>query len=169
MTLAYQCLPFAQLSPFQVYDILKLRQEVFVVEQNCIFLDPDDKDQLGHHCLGCDEMGKLHAYTRLLAPGIAYDDYASIGRVITSQAARGGGHGRRLMEYSIDALYICYGRQPIKIGAQSYLKQFYGSLGFEVCGEEYLEDGIPHVPMLRGPIWQVFKICQRIGLTKSKT
>jgi ElaA protein len=149
MTLEYSFLPFAQLTPYQVYDILRLRQEVFVIEQNCIFLDPDGKDQQGYHCMGYDANGHLHAYTRLLPLGLAYEEYPSIGRVITSLAARGGGHGRRLMEFSINSLYEVYGKAPIKIGAQSYLKKFYGSLGFEVCGDEYLEDGIPHVPMLK--------------------
>jgi ElaA protein len=149
MNLSFTCTHFDDLSLHQLYDAMALRQEVFVVEQNCAFLDADGKDQVAYHCFGYAEDGQLHAYTRLLAAGPAYPDYASIGRVVTSAAARGGGWGRHLMQYSIAQLYEKLGVQPIKIGAQAYLENFYGSLGFRRCGENYLEDGIPHLPMLK--------------------
>lgn len=149
MKLRFTCKHFDELSLKELYDSMVLRQEVFVVEQNCAFLDADGKDQPAYHCFGYDEAHLLHAYTRLLDKGIAYPDYASIGRVVTSEAARGGGWGRRLMEYSIEQFYVKFGQQPIKIGAQAHLEKFYGSLGFIQCGEGYLEDGIPHIPMLK--------------------
>lgn len=149
MKLNFTCKHFEELSLQELYDCMVLRQEVFVVEQNCAFLDADGKDQAGYHCFGYDEAGQLHAYTRLLDQGIAYPEYASIGRVVTSVAARGGGWGRKLMEYSIAQFYEKFGQQPIKIGAQAHLEKFYGSLGFIQCGEGYLEDGIPHIPMLK--------------------
>lgn len=149
MNLSFTCKHFDHLSLKELYDSMVLRQEIFVVEQNCAFLDADGKDQIAYHCFGYDTDRQLHAYTRLLDKGIAYPEYASIGRVVTSAASRGGGWGRKLMEYSIEQLYATFGQQAIKIGAQAYLEKFYGSLGFVQCGEGYLEDGIPHIPMLR--------------------
>lgn len=149
MKLTFTCVFFDKLTLKELYDSMVLRQEIFVVEQNCAFLDADGKDQEAYHCFGYDAAGKLHAYTRLLDKGMAYPEYASIGRVVTSAASRGGGWGRALMEYSIAQLYEKFGQQPIKIGAQEYLKKFYESLGFVQCGEGYLEDGIPHIPMLK--------------------
>ena len=149
MNLTFTCKFFDELTLHELYDSMVLRQEIFSVEQNCAFLDADGKDLVAFHCFGYGEDGKLHAYTRLLEKGIAYPDYASIGRVVTSAASRGGGWGRVLMNYSIEQLYAKFGVQPIKIGAQAYLEKFYGSLGFVQCGDGYLEDGIPHIPMLK--------------------
>jgi len=150
MNLTFTCKFFDELTLHELYDSMVLRQEIFSVEQNCAFLDADGKDLVAFHCFGYgEEDGKLHAYTRLLEKGIAYPEYASIGRVVTSAASRGGGWGRVLMNYSIEQLYAKFGVQPIKIGAQAYLEKFYGSLGFVQCGEGYLEDGIPHIPMLK--------------------
>ena len=140
--------PFDALSLQELYALLRLRSEVFVVEQNCVFLDMDDKDQLCHHLLGY-KGDLLAAYTRIVPKGVSYDEYASIGRVVTSPQVRGEGRGRELMEESIRRLHELYGVVPIKIGAQLYLKAFYNSLGFEQCGEVYDEDGIDHIPMLR--------------------
>lgn len=140
-------LHFDELTNKQLYELLRLRSEVFVVEQNCVFLDMDNLDQLAHHVLGYEE-GQLIGCTRILAPGVSYEQ-ASIGRVVTSPAARGRGLGRELMLQSIQALYHLHGQQPIKIGAQAYLAAFYGSLGFVQSGPEYLEDGIPHIPMIK--------------------
>lgn len=139
---------FDALNNEELYALLRLRSEVFVVEQNCVFLDMDDKDQACHHLLGY-KGDLLAAYTRIVPQGISYDNYASIGRVVTSPQVRGEGRGKELMEESIKRLHGLYGIVPIKIGAQLYLKKFYESLGFQQCGEVYDEDGIDHIPMLR--------------------
>jgi ElaA protein len=142
----WTCKPFAELTPDELYAILRLRSEVFVVEQNCVFLDMDNKDQQCHHLMGWQD-GELLGYTRLLRAGISYVE-SSIGRVVTSPAARGLGVGRDLMRKSIDTIYTLYGKQPIRIGAQCYLINFYESFGFVQKGEIYLEDGIEHIEML---------------------
>jgi ElaA protein len=139
---------FEEMTNYELYDLLKLRQAVFVVEQNCVYLDTDDLDQEAIHVLGFTEDGKLAACTRLLRKGIAYRDYPAIGRVITGASIRGRGQGRPLMQFSIDTLYTRFGRQPIKISAQAHLQSFYSSLGFEGQGADYLEDGIPHRAMI---------------------
>ncbi|MFC0772295.1 GNAT family N-acetyltransferase [Terrimonas alba] len=138
---------FEDLSPDELYAILRLRSEVFVVEQNCIFLDMDNKDQQCYHLLGW-QSDLLAAYTRLAPPGISYEQ-PSIGRVVTSPAARGSGIGKLLMEKSIDETIKLFGKSPIKIGAQLYLKRFYESLGFVQVGDIYDEDGIDHIKMIR--------------------
>lgn len=145
--LSFSCLTFDRLTPYELYDIMALRQEVFVVEQNCPYLDADGKDLQSWHLMGRNEEGKLVAYTRLLPKGLAYEDYVSIGRVVTSPSARGTGVGKILMQRSIEMCRHLFGNQPIKIGAQSYLLKFYESFGFQSTGEEYLEDGIPHTKM----------------------
>ena len=144
--LEWKCQHFDDLSNAALYAILRLRSEVFVVEQNCVFLDMDDKDQQCFHVSGWHK-GKLVAYTRLVPPGISYDE-PSIGRVVTSPAARRTGIGKILMQYSIEKLFSIFGKQPIKIGAQLYLKNFYESIGFSVAGPVYIEDGIDHIEML---------------------
>lgn len=147
--LEYQCLSFDQLSVDQLYDIMALRQEVFVVEQNCPYLDADGLDRAAHHILGEDAQGRILAYTRLLPPGALYPHYATIGRVVTSPRIRKAGLGRELMRYTIACVNQLYDQPDIKISAQSYLIDFYESLGFQSLGEEYLEDGIPHITMIR--------------------
>lgn len=138
---------FEELTPYEVYAILQLRSEVFVVEQNCVFQDVDNKDQNSFHLLGVTD-NKLVAYTRLVPAGEAYE-YPSIGRVVTSPLVRRSGAGKELMEKSIEAVYKLFGVYPIKIGAQLYLKHFYESFGFKQVGEVYLEDGIEHIYMIR--------------------
>jgi ElaA protein len=138
---------FEELTPYQVYAILQLRNEVFVVEQNCVFQDADDKDQASYHLMGFAN-NKLVAYTRLVPPGKIYEQ-ASIGRVVTSPSVRRSGAGKELMEQSVIAVYTLFGRQPIKIGAQLYLKEFYGLFGFEQVSDIYLEDGIKHIYMIK--------------------
>lgn len=145
--LTFSCLPFDQLTPYELYDIMALRQEVFVVEQNCPYLDADGKDLHSWHLMGRDAYGKLICYTRLLPEGLSYDGYVSIGRVVSSPAARGTGAGKILIRRSIDMCRHLFGNQPIKIGAQTYLLKFYTRFGFQSTGEEYLEDGIPHTKM----------------------
>lgn len=139
--------PFAELSPFELYAIIRLRNEVFVVEQNCIFQDADNKDQLCHHLMIWDN-DHLAAYARLLPPGLAYEEM-SIGRVLSSPASRATGVGKLLMEKSLEACKELFGDGPVHIGAQLYLTRFYSAFGFCISGEVYLEDGIRHVEMLR--------------------
>lgn len=138
---------FDELTPYQLYAILQLRNEVFVVEQKCVFQDADDKDQNSYHLMGFDD-NKLVAYTRLVPPGEIYIE-ASIGRVVSSPSVRRNGTGRLLMRESIDSVYHLFGKVPIKIGAQLYLKKFYESFGFKQISEIYLEDGIEHIHMIK--------------------
>ncbi len=139
--------PFQDLTVFQLYALLRLRSEVFIVEQNCVYQDLDNKDEASFHLMGF-ENNELLAYTRLLPPGISYP-YASIGRVVTSPKNRRKGTGKFLMEKSITETIRLFGNQPIKISAQLYLKKFYTSLGFVQASDTYLEDGIEHIEMIR--------------------
>lgn len=138
---------FETLTVDELYALLRLRTEVFVVEQNCVFQDMDNKDQHCYHLMGWKE-NELVAYTRLVPLGISYSEYPSIGRVVTSPAARGEGIGRRLMEKSIEETRRLFGNVSIKIGAQLYLLAFYASLGFVQTSDIYLEDGIEHIEMI---------------------
>ena len=140
------CKLFDELTVDELYAILRLRSEVFVVEQNCVFLDMDNKDQRCHHLMGW-KGDLLVGYSRIMRAGISYAE-SSIGRIVTSPAARGQGAGRELLTKSIDTLYTLHGKQPVRIGAQLYLKSFYESFGFVQKGEIYLEDGIKHIEML---------------------
>ncbi len=149
----FTCKPFDELTVYELYDIMALRQEIFVVEQNCPYLDADGKDLKGWHLMGrhiSDENteGVLAAYTRLLPKGVAYDHYASIGRVVSSPSVRGSGVGKILMQKSIEEIQKLCPNDLVKIGAQTYLLKFYESLGFKSTGEEYLEDNIPHTSMI---------------------
>jgi ElaA protein len=140
---------FEALSALELYEIMALRQEVFVVEQNCPYLDADGVDLHAYHLMMRDEKSKLIAYTRLIPTEVSYSGYTSIGRVVSSPSVRGKGVGKLLMEQSIEAIKAYFGTTfPIKIGAQSYLLDFYRSFGFESIGEEYLEDNIPHTKMI---------------------
>jgi ElaA protein len=140
------CKAFDELTAAELYAILRLRSEVFVVEQNCVFLDMDDKDQYCHHLIG-RRGDVLAGYSRIVPAGISYVE-SSIGRIVTSPVLRGHGIGRELIPQSVHTLYTLYGKQPIRIGAQYYLLTFYESFGFVQKGEIYLEDGIEHVQML---------------------
>lgn len=146
--ISFTCLPFNELSTYALYEILALRQEVFVVEQNCPYQDCDGKDLQSWHLMGRDASGKLVCYTRLLPKGVSYDHYVSIGRVVSSPSVRGTGAGKILMEESIRMCRKLFGTQAIKIGAQTYLLRFYEGFGFRSTLEEYLEDGIPHTKMI---------------------
>jgi ElaA protein len=145
----WRCKAFNELSPLEMYKILQLRSEVFVVEQNCVFLDMDNKDEECLHLMGFVN-DDVAAYTRLVPPGYIYKEM-SIGRVVTSPKYRSKGLGKELMQRSIAFCYEYFGNGPIKIGAQYYLLKFYTSLGFEVISDIYLEDGIEHVYMLLQP------------------
>ena len=144
---SWQCKKFEDLTAFELYAILQLRNEVFVVEQDCVYQDADNKDQPAFHFMGWKE-GKLVAYTRIIPPGILYPE-AAIGRVVTSPSARLHGLGRELMQHSIEHINKLFGKVPIKIGAQVYLLNFYTSLGFLQTSGIYLEDGIEHAEMVK--------------------
>jgi ElaA protein len=141
--------PFAELTPHELYGILQLRNEVFIVEQNCPYQDMDNKDLISWHLMGIKE-NSLIAYSRLLAPGISYSE-SSIGRIVSSPSARKTGMGKKLVAESIEQIKLLFKTDIIRIGAQLYLKKFYESFGFVQDGEIYLEDNIPHIIMLRNP------------------
>jgi ElaA protein len=142
---------FADLTPAQLYEVLVQRQQVFILEQTCLYPDMDGLDLEAHHLLGWRiENGKreLAAYLRILAPGAKYTEM-SIGRVLTTPAARGSGAGRELLARGIEYAEHLHPGHRIKIGAQAYLEKFYQSVGFQTISEPYDEDGIMHIDMLR--------------------
>ena len=141
---------FQELKPEVLYKIMQLRNEVFVVEQNCVFQDADNKDPYCYHVCGWNGE-QLAAYTRLVPPGVIYHQQ-SIGRVVTSPAFRKEGAGKALMEKSIELCYALFKKAPIKIGAQLYLQRFYSSFGFQQTSDIYLEDGIEHIEMILNPV-----------------
>ena len=145
--MVWECKTFDELSNAELYSILQLRNEEFVVEQNCPYQDADNKDLKSFHLMG--RLGKdLAAYARLLPAGVSYDE-VSIGRVVTSPKHRRSGAGKALMNEAIQRCNTLFGKQQIKLGAQLYLNRFYNNLGFERTSEVYLEDGIEHIEMLR--------------------
>ena len=150
MTIRFDLIRYEDLSKSQLYDLLNLRNVVFVVEQDCPYNDTDYKDQYGYHLLGYDVSGKLVAYARLLPKGVSYPDHCSIGRVVNHPDTRGQGLGHLLMTQAMDQTKSLYPDVPIMIGAQAHLVAFYRRHGFKPIGEEYLEDGIPHVHMVAG-------------------
>jgi ElaA protein len=143
----WQCCPFQDLTLDQLYAILRARSEVFVVEQNCPYLDMDDADQNSLHLIAWSDDQKVAAYLRIVPPGLKYVE-ASLGRVITSQFARGTGIGKQLLTRGISACKQAHPSHAIRIGAQQYLEKFYQSFGFVTVSDMYLEDDIPHVEML---------------------
>ncbi|WP_426490868.1 GNAT family N-acetyltransferase [Hymenobacter sp. 102] len=148
MTLTWHLIPFSALTVPQLYAVLQLRSEVFVVEQTCPFQDIDGHDEMALHLLGYAPTGELAAYARLFGAGVAYPE-ASIGRVVVSPRYRRFGLGRALVHEALAAVGQQFGPQPIQIGAQQYLQVFYESFGFRQVGAGYLEDGIPHIHMVR--------------------
>lgn len=145
--LHWRCQSFDALSPRALHDLLRLRSEVFVVEQRCLFLDLDGADPDCWHLCG-EADGRLLAYARLVPAGLKFTE-ASIGRVVSDPATRGSGLGHALMAQAVRELHTLWGEQPIRIGAQAHLAGFYRAHGFEPEGAGYDEDGIPHVQMLR--------------------
>lgn len=143
------CKEFNDLSTEELYAILQLRTEIFVVEQNCVFQDMDGKDEDAYHLM-CYEDDSLIAYTRLLPAGKSYSE-CSIGRVVTKKINRGKGIGKELMAISIEYSYRLFGKSPIRIGAQLYLEKFYSSFGFKKESDIYIEDGIEHIEMVLSP------------------
>lgn len=146
MNIKWSYKTFDNLSNSELYNILRLRSEVFIIEQQCIYQDLDGKDLKSHHLTAWDG-DNLVAYTRIVPPGVSFPE-VSIGRVLTSPLYRGNGKGIALMQKSIEKVYETYGKTPIRIGAQLYLKKFYENLGFAKDSDQYLEDGIPHIEMI---------------------
>ena len=138
---------FNELRLQELYDLLQLRSEVFVVEQDCVYQDIDGKDKDALHLLGYKNE-VLVAYTRCFPPG-AYFKEPAIGRVLVRRSERMNSYGHEIMKASVEALESRYPGSPIKLSAQTYLQAFYESHGFHKAGEGYLEDGIPHIPMLK--------------------
>lgn len=144
--------PFGDLTNYELYDILRLRQEVFVVEQNCAYVDTDgDNDLLGHHTLIYDQ-GNLVAYARMIDTGISFKNETSIGRIITSSSHRGTGMGKILMDHSMDYIKKNFNTDKIRLSAQVYAIPFYEKCGFKAIGEEYMEDNIPHTNMITSSV-----------------
>ncbi len=141
---------FDELSVHELHDILQLRINVFVVEQDCPYPELDGKDMMAYHFYAITEDGseKVVAYTRIFAPGDYYKE-AAIGRVVVHQNYRKDGLGNELMSRSVQQIESLFNVKTIKIGAQTYLQKFYESLGFESTGQNYIEDGIPHMYMIR--------------------
>lgn len=139
---------FEELNAHQLYAILQLREEVFIIEQNAVYKDLDDKDQKAKHILGFHE-DKLVAYARLLADGISYPGYSSIGRVVVTPHLRKTKFGILLMQEIMQKMELLFPDTPIKISAQSYLIPFYEKFGFVVNSAEYIEDHLPHTEMVK--------------------
>jgi len=148
MSIKWKIKPFEALTVTELYDILQLRSRVFVVEQNCVYLDLDGKDKLALHLFGIYE-DKIVAHARLFKAGITFDN-ASIGRVVVDPDYRDRKWGHDLMQNAIAGIQQHFGESQITIGAQLYLKRFYESQGFVQSSEMYLEDDIPHIEMIKG-------------------
>ncbi len=147
MTPTWQCKFFTELTTKELYGLMQLRSEVFVVEQDCVYLDADGKDENAWHLFALQN-DKIVACVRILSPGVSYDA-PSIGRVCTHMSVRNQKIGKELMQRSIEQTEELFPGQPIRIGAQLYLLKFYTELGFVQDSEVYLEDGIEHIEMVR--------------------
>ena len=139
---------FTDLNIKELHDSFALRSEVFVVEQNCIYQDIDGKDTSSYHVLGKKE-DTLVAYARILEKGVAYTDFVSIGRIVVSEDYRGEQLGHLLVRFCTDQIHALFPTQRIKISAQAHLESFYNQHGFKKTGDTYLEDGIPHIAMIK--------------------
>lgn len=149
----WQWLRFSELSATQLYEILRMRQEVFTVEQDCAYQDADGKDQQAWHLVAWQletDTPRLLAYLRLLLPGQRYPE-PSIGRLLTTEPARGAGLARESMRRAMAQAEAEFPGWSIRISAQQYLEEFYRKLGFKPVSEPYDEDGIAHIEMLREP------------------
>jgi ElaA protein len=144
----WQWTRFEGLSADDVYDMLALRSRIFVLEQNCAYLDPDGLDRQSWHLLGRDPGGKLLAYVRVCDPGVKFDP-PSIGRVVVDASQRGTGLGHVLIAEALRRCDATYPGQPNRIGAQAHLQAFYGRHGYVPVGDTYLEDDIVHIDMER--------------------
>lgn len=139
---------FSELTIKELYQILQLRSEVFVVEQNCVYQDVDGKDEKSLHLFGVNNKNKIIAYTRLFKPGDYFKE-ASIGRIVVAFEERGHGYGHNLMKASIKAIKDRFKCDTVSISAQKQLKSFYETHSFDQIGKEYLEDGISHIKMIK--------------------
>lgn len=138
---------FDELTVYELYELLQLRSEIFVVEQDCVYQDLDGKDDKALHIIGKKD-GKIVAYTRCFKPGIYFEE-ASIGRVVVDAEHRKYGYGHDIMKASVNVIESHYNTSTIKLSGQTYLTKFYESHGFKQIGEGYLEDGIPHIAMIK--------------------
>lgn len=145
--MTFQTFKFSELNTPQLYDLLQLRSEVFVVEQDCVYQDIDGYDHIAIHILAYDKQ-LLVAYARILPPQTYFEEL-SIGRIIVKESYRGKALGHDLMAFCIDYVSSQFKPQSIKLSAQEHLKLFYENHGFQQQGDGYLEDGIPHVAMYR--------------------
>jgi ElaA protein len=146
--ISWRSTPFTGLTQIELYRVLQLRQQVFILEQQCFYADLDDLDQSSHH-IGAWREGTLLAYLRCLPPGLSYSESA-LGRIVVSPAARGLSLGRELVGRGIEYNLVTWPGKGIRIGAQEYLEAFYNELGFTRDSDTYDEDGIPHIKMLYG-------------------
>lgn len=142
--------PFSALTNDELYAVLKLRVDIFVVEQACAYPELDDKDQHPdvRHLMVWDA-DTLAAYLRILPPNASYEGFTSLGRVVLSAAHRGQGLGHDLLRRGVAEAMQQWPNDPIKIGAQAHLQAYYAQHGFQTVSDTYLEDGIPHVDMVR--------------------
>ncbi len=147
MKFEHQVKSFQELSLEEFHDIIALRIQIFIIEQNCPYQEVDGKDKLAHHLFFKNEMDEIIAVTRILPQGISYAEVA-IGRVVVHEDYRGTGLGNQLMADSMNFVKDEYGKVPVRLSAQKHLENYYGNHGFKSTGKEYLEDGIPHVEML---------------------
>lgn len=150
MHLEWQIKPYQELTLNEFHDIIALRINVFVVEQDCPYQDLDGKDKKSYHVICRDGKGDIVATARIVPPGISYDS-PSIGRVVIDESIRGNGIGHDLMKKCVDYSLLEFGNGMITISAQKHLEKYYGSHDFSSTGKEYLEDGIPHVEMTYTP------------------
>lgn len=146
--LQWRCEPLAALGVSTLYALLQLRQQVFVVEQQCVYLDADGVDAQCHHLVALDGAGQVQAALRIVPPGVKYAE-ASIGRVVTSAAMRGTGVGHELVARGLQACARLHPGHGLRISAQAHLQRFYERHGFVAQGQTYLEDDIPHIEMWR--------------------
>ena len=147
MKFEHQVKSFQELSLEEFHDIIALRIQIFIIEQNCPYQEVDGKDKVAHHLFFKNEMDEIIAVTRILPKGISYEEVA-IGRVVVHEEYRGTGLGNQLMADSMNFVKDKYGEVPVRLSAQKHLENYYGNHGFKSTGKEYLEDGIPHVEML---------------------
>jgi ElaA protein len=147
MSVNWFCKKYDELSLNEFHDIVAARIDVFVIEQDCPYQDLDGKDKEALHVFALNEQQKLLAYTRVLPQNISYKE-VSIGRVITTEIARGKGLGHELMKKSMEQVIANFGAVDVRLSAQEHLQHYYGAHGFKKVSEMYLEDGIPHVEML---------------------